>query len=195
MMMAGATLFLTAQILLPPGTADATTRISSIHQSIVIWQMGHILILLAVPLLMMGFVRLRELVHLLNPGLAIWGLLFILFGLVSEAAIAGLQVASAGVVETLGDQVALQVLSTGFNTKEVQMGLFMPYLLILPGTILLALPLRKVSGYKQTMAFFLIFGVLAIAGGVFQMKWAFVGAGLCLLIGFGLICFQKTERP
>ena len=106
--MTGAALFLAAQIVLPQGTPDPAARLAEMQQNPGTWQLGHGLILLAVPLITLGIVRLQELGRLVRPWTATTGLVLVLFGLMSETAITALQMLSAGIAGSLDEAAAVQ---------------------------------------------------------------------------------------
>lgn len=190
--MTGAALFLAAQIVLPQGTPDPAARLAEMQQNQGTWQLGHGLILLAVPLITLGIVRLQELGRLVRPWTATTGLVLVLFGLMSETAITALQMLSAGIAGSLDEAAAVQALSAGMGAREVRIWIFMPFLLLLPGSLLLALPLLRVKGYRNLAAGIALFGVLIVIGGFMQSKWAFVGAAGVLTYVLWLI---PTEKP
>lgn len=190
--MTGAALFLAAQIVLPQGTPDPAARLAEMQQNPGTWQLGHGLILLAVPLITLGIVRLQELGRLVRPWTATTGLVLVLFGLMSETAITALQMLSAGIAGSLDEAAAVQALSAGMGAREVRIWIFMPFLLLLPGSLLLALPLLRVKGYRNLAAGIALFGVLIVIGGFMQSKWAFVGAAGVLTYVLWLI---PTEKP
>ena len=150
------------------------------------------MILLAVPLITLGIVRLQELGRLVRPWTATTGLVLVLFGLMSETAITALQMLSAGIAGSLDEAAAVQALSAGMGAREVRIWIFMPFLLLLPGSLLLALPLLRVKGYRNLAAGIALFGVLIVIGGFMQSKWAFVGAAGVLTYVLWLI---PTEKP
>ena len=96
--MFGAILFLVAQLLLPQGSIDEMIRMNIIRTNQLFWNLGHVLIILSVPLLMHGFVRIKEMAQLVSPNKAFIGLLFVFFGLSAEASLAALQLATEGIV-------------------------------------------------------------------------------------------------
>ena len=188
----GAALFLAAQIILPGGQADVGERLQVVRQSPDAWIAGHALIFFSFPLLMAGFARLHEMARLISPGQALFGLLFTLFGLTADAAIASQQLFASGIAESLPGDAALPALTAGFSAQAVLAVVYLPYLLLLPGVLLLALPLFRIHGYRYMSAALLVFGALAVAGGLMQAKWMFIGAGIALAFAFWKIPGEKA---
>ena len=187
----GAALFLAAQVILPGGAADAEERLQIILQNKGAWVAGHAMIFLSFPLLMAGFARLHEMARLLSPGQALFGLLFTLFGLTADAGIAGQQLFVSGMAESLSGEAVMQALAAGSAAQAVLTVVYLPYLLLLPGALLLALPLFRVNGYRLLSIALLVFGALAVAGGLMQAKWVFVIAGVALAVAFWQIPGEK----
>lgn len=195
--MFGAILFLLAQLLLPQGSVDEMIRINIIRTNQLFWNLGHVLIILSVPLLMHGFVRIKEMAQLVSPNKAFFGLLFVFFGLSAEASLASLQLATEGIVSSTEEHVARQIIANGFNTSIIQTTLLIPYLLILPASILLAFPLFKINNYRLLAINLTLFGLLMVSGGILQIKVLFILAGLALILVFwkttsGLAHFNKS---
>lgn len=197
--MFGAILFLVAQLLLPQGSVDEMNRMNIIRTNQLFWNLGHVLIILSMPLLMYGFVRLKEMAHLISPNKAFIGLLFMFFGLSAEASLAALQLATEGIVSSTEEHVARQIIANGFNTSIIQATLLIPYLLILPGSILLAFPLFRINNYRLLATSLTLFGLLMVSGGILQIKALFILAGLALVFVFwkttsGLTHFNNSNN-
>ena len=197
--MFGAILFLVAQLLLPQGSVDEMNRMNIIRTNQLFWNLGHVLIILSMPLLMYGFVRLKEMAHLISPNKAFIGLLFMFFGLSAEASLAALQLATEGIVSSTEEHVARQIIANGFNTSIIQATLLIPYLLILPGSILLAFPLFSINNYRLLATSLTLFGLLMVSGGILQIKALFIMAGLALVFVFwkttsGLTHFNNSNN-
>ncbi len=197
--MFGAILFLMAQLILPQGSVDEMNRMNIIRTNQLFWNLGHVLIILSMPLLMHGFVSLKELAQLISPNKAFFGLLFVFFGLSAEASLAALQLATEGIVSSNEEHVARQIIANGFNTSIIQATLLIPYLLILPGSILLAIPLFRINNYRLLAISLTLFGLLMVSGGILQIKVLFILAGLALVFVFwkttsGLAHFNNSNN-
>ncbi len=197
--MFGAILFLMAQLILPQGSVDEMNRMNIIRTNQLFWNLGHVLIILSMPLLMHGFVRLKEMAQLISPNKAFFGLLFVFFGLSAEASLAALQLATEGIVSSNEEHVARQIIANGFNTSIIQATLLIPYLLILPGSILLAIPLFRINNYRLLAISLTLFGLLMVSGGILQIKVLFILAGLALVFVFwkttsGLAHFNNSNN-
>jgi len=196
--MLGAMLFLLAQCLLPQGAVDEMIRMNIIRTNQQFWNLGHVLIILSTPLLMLGFGRLKEMAQLVSPNSAFFGLLLVFFGLSAEASLAALQLATEGIVSSTEEHVARQIIAKGFNTPIIQGTLLIPYLLILPGSFILALPFFKINNYRLLAISLILFGLLMVSGGILQIKTLFILASLALVLVFwkttsGLAHFNKSN--
>ena len=119
-------MFLIAQFILPQSTQNNADRIETIWQNQFSWNIGHVFIIISVPLIMLGFARIKELAQLFNPVKASIGLLLVLFGLGSELCIAALQLAIEGIVYNLGGlfQIKLIFVASGVAAVYLFLNVF-----------------------------------------------------------------------
>lgn len=180
LMFAGAILFLTAQLILPGGTGDPAERVEIMRANPEIWNLGHLLIAASLPFLAVFTLRWYELARLLKPMLSLAGLVLFLWGLFGWYSIALLQLSSQNFLSPDFNENAAIVVGKLGEGSVLTMA-FLPYLFLLPGSILLAAPMVRLKDSRLNAWLLILFGAISVAAGLSQIKVLFVLSGLILL--------------
>ncbi|MBK6621050.1 MAG: hypothetical protein IPH04_18570 [Saprospirales bacterium] len=180
LMFAGAILFLAAQLILPGGTGSPAERVEIMRSNPEMWNLGHLLIAASLPLLAVFTLRWYELARLLKPMLSLAGLVLFLWGLFGWYSIALLQLSSQNFLAPDFNENAAVIVGKLGEGSVLTMA-FLPYLFLLPGSILLAAPMVRLKDSRLNAWLLILFGAVSVAAGLSQIKVLFVLSGLILV--------------
>lgn len=188
----GPTLFLLAEIILPGGSADPSTRMAIIHDHGSAWALGHQLIAIALVFLLLWLGDVYAFVRIGSELTAFLGALLSTFALASDYAVAMLQLLALDLVRTQPATQALQALEVVSRSSNLLALAFLPTLGFFFGFGLLAIGFYRSTRQILPAILLALSGLLIAGAGVMQIKIVFVFGALALLV-FAVL-FARIER-
>jgi hypothetical protein len=170
---AGPVLFMVAQLILPAAATGFEERLLIVQANTDRWISGHLLIMASFPLLGVFFYRWYEMARLNYSRISAIGIWMMLWALMADFCIAAFQLllpANADASHAIT------------NNKLIQMAVFLPYMLFLPGAIMLSIPLVRVMEHKTPSIALVMASILLVAGGILQVKIIFILAAAAILL-------------
>ena len=179
LLLTGPVLFLLAELIAPGGSPDPARRQALIANNQAAWALSHQLFILAFAGLIWWLVRLwATLTH--APLLAGLGIVVSGLALLADFGIATLQLLALDAVRTLSPDQALAVITLTSSSQNLLLFVFLPYLGIAIGFILLAGAIFR-QQRRWYAALLALSGILLTIGGITGSKFIFIIAALTLL--------------
>jgi hypothetical protein len=189
----GPVLYLAAQLVIPATTQEAVTRSSIIRAEAGSWQSGHQLLIVAFVFLLLTLIGLAERAR---PGGRIstdLGLILAGAGLLGAVAITVIQLV---VVATIAEaSLPTQLLVTQV-LKSVPLASIttVPVALLVPGMLVIALPLFRAEKSWYLPVAVVLTGVLLVAGVLLASKLLLV-LGAAVMTGATVLALVRPARP
>jgi hypothetical protein len=179
LLLTGPVLFLLAELIAPGGSPDPARRQALIANNQAVWALSHQLFILALAGLIWWLVRLWATLTR-APLLAGLGIVVSGFALLADFGIATLQLLALDAVRTLSPDQALAVITLTSSSQNLLLFVFLPYLGIAIGFVLLACAIFQ-QQRRSYAALLALSGILLTIGGVTGSKLIFIIAALTLL--------------
>ena len=179
LLLTGPVLFLLAELIAPGGSPDPARRQALIANNQAAWALSHQLFILAFASLIWWLVRLWATLTR-APLLAGLGIVVSGFALLADFGIATLQLLALDAVRTLSPDQALAVITLTSSSQNLLLFVFLPYLGIAIGFVLLAWAIFR-QQRRLYAALLALSGILLSIGGITGSKFVFIIAALTLL--------------
>jgi hypothetical protein len=188
----GPSLFLVAELMLPNGSADPTTRIRIVQTNGLAWGLGHQLIAMAFVFLLIWLSEIYAFLRTGNELTAYLGVLLSTFALAADYGVGILQLLTLDLVRTAPADQAQSVLALIGQSSNLLGFAFLPTLGFAVGFGLLALGYYRRTRQMLPASLLGLAGLLIALASLMQLKPVFI-LGALALFGFAVL-FHTTKK-
>lgn len=188
----GPSLFLGAELILPNGSADPTTRIRIVQTNGLAWEFGHQLIAMAFVFLLIWLSEIYAFLRTGNELTAYFGVLLSTFALAADYGVGILQLLTLDLARTAPADQAQSVLALIGQSSNLLGFAFLPTLGFAVGFGLLALGYYRRTRHILPASLLGLAGLLIALASLMQLKLVFI-LGALALFGFAVL-FHITKK-